>query len=477
MTIVVADLNKPSKGCGEKNRVTQQNHYDLERTNESESSTMNITVVEHDFCDDSDRESNNLSPSDPRRKHHMILIDEQNNAIHSTIHKNISKKLKPFLKEGQLYALSNFEVGTCNEFYRPIQNEHKIIFLPTTNIQELIETEVNIPHHKFEFVDYNTIIQRLNNHVQLSDIIAKVVAIGPIEHPSIKGSNVAMRNIIVMAMQYLTLWGPVANEIDDNLFKRNPGPFIIVATCLIVKTFKGEYNLSSTSRTKIYINLEIPETSVFMDHIRKLILTSLCFNHREVKNDHLIEELPRQFKPQRTIEEEMNNSRRTIIEILNMVWNSENKVPEEFDLPIQIAKLIEKTFVFQLELNDYNLKQGWQIYTVKKVFDPVMQTDNSVKLDQITDYYMSNATNDSDNNLPSEKDANPTYDANHERIMEEYGPNLLVVTLQGIKVNFEIPAHTIIALLCSRAPHFVRGSFKGFIIIIIEHIYSFKKLI
>ena len=83
----------------------------------------------------------------------------QNNAIHSTIHKNISKKLKPFLKEGQLYALSNFEVGTCNEFHKPIQNEHKIVFLQTTNIQEFIEVEVKIPHHKFEFVDYNTIVQ------------------------------------------------------------------------------------------------------------------------------------------------------------------------------------------------------------------------------------------------------------------------------------------------------------------------------
>ena len=48
------------------------------------------------------------------------------------------------------------------------------------------------------------------------------------------------------------------------------------------------------------------------------------------------------------------------------------KVPEEFDLPMQIANLIGKTFVFQLELNDYNLKQGWEIYTVKKLFDPVI---------------------------------------------------------------------------------------------------------
>ena len=61
------------------------------------------------------------------------------------------------------------------------------------------------------------------------------------------------------------------------------------------------------------------------------------------------------------------------------------KVSEEFDLPMQIANLIGKTFVFQLELNDYNLKQGWEIYTVKKLFDPVIQIDNLVKHDRITD--------------------------------------------------------------------------------------------
>ena len=61
------------------------------------------------------------------------------------------------------------------------------------------------------------------------------------------------------------------------------------------------------------------------------------------------------------------------------------KVPKELDLPMQIANLIGKTFVFQLDLNDYNLKQGWEIYTVKKLFDPVLETDNSVKLDKITD--------------------------------------------------------------------------------------------
>ena len=61
------------------------------------------------------------------------------------------------------------------------------------------------------------------------------------------------------------------------------------------------------------------------------------------------------------------------------------KVPEELDLPMQIANLIGKTFVFQLELNDYNLKQGWEIYTMKKLFDPILEIDNSIKLDKITE--------------------------------------------------------------------------------------------
>ena len=61
------------------------------------------------------------------------------------------------------------------------------------------------------------------------------------------------------------------------------------------------------------------------------------------------------------------------------------KVPKELDLPMQIANLIGKTFVFQLDLNDYNLKQGWEIYTVKKLFDPILEIDNSIKLDKITE--------------------------------------------------------------------------------------------
>ncbi len=52
---------------------------------------------------------------------------------------------------------------------------------------------------------------------------------------------------------------------------------------------------------------------------------------------------------------------------------------------MQIENLIGKTFVFQLELNDFNLLHWWQFFTVKKVFNSILQSDNAFKLDKITE--------------------------------------------------------------------------------------------
>ncbi|KAK7849561.1 hypothetical protein CFP56_002756, partial [Quercus suber] len=122
----------------------------------------------------------------------------QNNSIHAIIRNNIAKKFKPLLQEGKLYELSYFQVVDGNALYRPVDNDIKIMFTLKTSIKEIKETDVDIPRHKFEFVDYNKIHQRVNKHVQLS----------------------------------------------------------------------GEYNLSSTSATRVYIDLDIPETAEFKDQYR-----------------------------------------------------------------------------------------------------------------------------------------------------------------------------------------------------------------
>ena len=98
------------------------------------------------------------------------LFKYQDDTIHVTIQKNNVKKFQAQLREGQLYSLSNFRVDTYKEKdnYRPISKDKKVNFLRTTVIEELKEAEITISQHKFEFVDYRTIVDRFNNNKQLT---------------------------------------------------------------------------------------------------------------------------------------------------------------------------------------------------------------------------------------------------------------------------------------------------------------------
>ena len=43
-----------------------------------------------------------------------------------------------------------------------------------------------------------------------------------------------------------------------------------------------------------------------------------------------------------------------------------------------------KEFFFQIQLNDYNLKYEWELFTVKKVFESFEETDKTIQLDKMT---------------------------------------------------------------------------------------------
>ena len=59
-------------------------------------------------------------------------------------------------------------------------------------------------------------------------------------------------------------------------------------------------------------------------------------------------------------------------------------MPEEVIHPVQIENPKGKQFVFQIQLNDYNLKYGWEFYTIMKVFESFEGTDKAIQLDKMT---------------------------------------------------------------------------------------------
>ena len=43
-----------------------------------------------------------------------------------------------------------------------------------------------------------------------------------------------------------------------------------------------------------------------------------------------------------------------------------------------------KEFVFQIQLNEYNLKYEWELFTVKKVFESFDENDKTIEFDKTT---------------------------------------------------------------------------------------------
>ena len=58
-----------------------------------------------------------------------------------------------------------------------------------------------------------------------------------------------------------------------------------------------------------------------------------------------------------------------------------------------ILKLVCECYIFlqlrrKIQLNDYNLKYGWEFYSVKKLFDSFEEIDKTIQLDKMTEVRM-----------------------------------------------------------------------------------------
>ncbi|XP_059451101.1 uncharacterized protein LOC132181889 [Corylus avellana] len=209
--------------------------------------------------------------------------------LHACIRKNFAQRFRPLFNEGCIYAVKNFIVEEYRAKYRPVHNHVKLLFMSTTSVSKIHGVDHSIPQHGFKLADYETITSRYNDVTYLTDVIGRLESIGVIEEINSK-----------------------ALQIDEDFYNNYTRPFIVIVTSTTVKTFRDEYNLSSTSATRVYINLKIPEVSRVLDKLNNVTIT-------EVK------ELKKERPPIIPDKELALHNRKTIAEIKQMDWKPEIK--------------------------------------------------------------------------------------------------------------------------------------------------------
>ncbi|XP_060967924.1 uncharacterized protein LOC115713666 isoform X1 [Cannabis sativa] len=99
----------------------------------------------------------------------------------------------------------------------------------------------------------------------------------------------------------------MAEMFDTNMYKKDEGPIIVIVTSTTIKKFQGEISFSSTSATKLYINLEIDYVASLIERFSTVVNG---VQYIESSNVNKV-----------SLEEEMFVNRMNIKELLEADWD------------------------------------------------------------------------------------------------------------------------------------------------------------
>ncbi|KAF3957186.1 hypothetical protein CMV_017780 [Castanea mollissima] len=257
------------------------------------------------------------------------------------------------------------------------------------------------------------------------NVIGILDYIGAIEEIKTRGRPTKMRNIQMLLEENksirTTLWGNTTHQIDNDFYKTNKGPFILIVTSTIVKSFRGEYQLSSTFATKLYVNLDIPEVAKIRNKYTTMNITNLEWNSntkdllltcnakiininnkygwyyvaclicktkvKQVNGVLWCERCKNQpkfavpsYRIQVQVQDETGSTTFILFDkgaerIISKTAKELAETQEEIfkldgnTIPKEIEKIIGNEYLFQLHLDEYNLKYGKENYTVSKILE------------------------------------------------------------------------------------------------------------
>ncbi|PIA50770.1 LOW QUALITY PROTEIN: hypothetical protein AQUCO_01200189v1 [Aquilegia coerulea] len=243
--------------------------------------------------------------------HRLSEIDDttdlwkvKDHQVHATIPKRLITKYSAVIREGGVYFLQNLMclLLKAKGVYRPVQHRYK-----DTNVKPVSDIRLTFPKFKFDFVEYNNIKFIHGDNTYLTDVYGKLESVSNVmnvERGTLREIFLKDRSGTTLKV---TLWGQANQQLPDDVVTASAGCPILVVTSSTVKLFDGNYSLSSTTATKIYVNLDIPEVADLKET-----------NSNEETTVKLIAPSSTAI----TLEERMVSNRKTLVEIVQAVPNA-----------------------------------------------------------------------------------------------------------------------------------------------------------
>ncbi|XP_062085727.1 uncharacterized protein LOC133791832 [Humulus lupulus] len=342
---------------------------------------------------------------------YMIFIDEKANLMHATIRKISVSKFMHLLSEGSLYSVNNFKVVASTGQYRPLSNDHKIIFLVSTKLKRLEEGMMNIPINEFQFISPNLIDLRVNDSTILSDVFGCLCAVGDVE---IVGGGEVSFSTTSASKIYIHLQIDYVTSLIERFSTISNG----------VKTIASSNMNKTTLEEDMFVNRMTIQELLQADWSGELKEYIVTLSRKIIEIDNSFG----WYKIHIKVIDKTANTTLVLFNVVaeNLLDTSVHKLFNELssnnnDVPAEIQSLCEKDFVYKLRLNDYNLKEGLENFTVSKVFmpDEKLEQQHQLKKGKNKDPHNANDLEDSDGDYHKKKKRRNQMVDDHDEVSDD----------------------------------------------------------
>nr|XP_023925114.1 uncharacterized protein LOC112036509 [Quercus suber] len=103
-------------------------------------------------------------------------------------------------------------------------------------------------------------------------------------------------------------------------------------------------------------------------NIRNLQILLPEYKVVEDEYDNVVRSIPARDKKPKSESKLILQTTMSLAEIKALEWVEGVKNQEPNKVPQEIQNLLGKSYTFQIEVDDYNVKEGWEVYTVTSVF-------------------------------------------------------------------------------------------------------------
>ncbi|CAI9117300.1 OLC1v1018666C1 [Oldenlandia corymbosa var. corymbosa] len=199
------------------------------------------------------------SKSNKIKSMEMTLVDAQGNKIQATIPGRYVKDFVDFFREGCVGKLSRFDHAlNISGGFRCAQHEYKIVFESKTQVEYVIDLDIDIPFHVFEFMPFAEVTNFVANFDYCFDMIGHLIAYSnPIVDYGKKRISVELEDERADRLK-VTLWGEHVDRVVDYMSTNPSYPVVLIVQYVKCKKYYlliTDDMITETAKASVTTNL------------------------------------------------------------------------------------------------------------------------------------------------------------------------------------------------------------------------------